>query len=167
MRNISFFHRGHYKWLMGLLMMAFSLLSYATNAPDFSLPSTDSSTLKLSQFKGKVVLLDFWASWCGPCRQSFPWMNEMIARYGKDGLAVVAVNLDENRKDAEKFLQEVPANFNIAFNPQGNIPEAYHVQGMPTSYLVDRNGQLVGGHIGFNSSETEQFESEIVKLLKK
>src|SRR5581483_7906899 len=78
-------------------------------APAFALPSAQGSTVALADLRGKVVYVDFWASWCGPCKRSFPWMNELAQRYGKDGLAIVAVNVDKKRSDAERFLATTPA----------------------------------------------------------
>ena len=85
--------------------------------------------------KGKVVLVDFWASWCGPCRQSFPWMNRMQQRYGAAGLQIVAVNVDQDRAEAEAFLRKLPAAFTVAFDGGGDTPKRWGVRAMPTSVL--------------------------------
>jgi cytochrome c biogenesis protein CcmG/thiol:disulfide interchange protein DsbE len=139
---------------------------YAADRPaqDFAIPSGN-KTIKLSDYKGKVVYLDFWASWCIPCRKSFPWMNNMHQRYEKDGLVILAVNLDKNKADVKRFLAKYPAKFTVAYDPQGQVAELYQLQGMPSSYLIDKQGNLVQSHIGFRSDDTKQLEDHIRKLL--
>src|SRR3954462_3047559 len=94
----------------------------------------------LDALKGKVVLLDFWASWCDPCRRSFPWMTEMQRRYGGSDLVGVAINLDHDRKLAEKFLAAVPAGFRVEFDPGATLATQFGVTAMPMSFLIDRKG---------------------------
>ena len=134
-------------------------------APDFELRGEGAAPVKLSALRGKVVYLDFWASWCGPCRQSFPWMNELQAKFAARGLQVVAVNLDAKDADAKKFLAETAGKFQIAYDSKGLTPKLYGVKGMPTSYLIDREGRLVYEHAGFNLSKTADLEKQIDKLL--
>ncbi len=134
-------------------------------APAFSLPTAAGDTVALDKLRGRVVYVDFWASWCGPCRRSFPWMNEMNAKYGPNGLTVVGVNLDKRRPDAEKFLQQTPASFTIVYDPAGRTPEAYAVKGMPSSYLVDRAGNVVAIESGFREEQKAELETRIRTLL--
>ncbi|HKB78962.1 MAG TPA: TlpA disulfide reductase family protein [Thermoanaerobaculia bacterium] len=133
-------------------------------APDFTLP-TASGPLSLHDQRGKVVYLDFWASWCAPCRESFPWMSSMYAQYSKEGLVIVAVNLDKQRDLAESFLQDFPAEFPVAFDPEGKIPEAYGVQAMPTSFIIGRDGKIVSTHQGFESDRAKELEHQIKEAL--
>jgi cytochrome c biogenesis protein CcmG/thiol:disulfide interchange protein DsbE len=134
-------------------------------APEFTL-SGSRGAVNLAALKGKVVYLDFWASWCGPCRQSFPWMNEMQAKYGAKGLQVVGVNLDAKRADADKFLAEVPANFMMAFDEKGDTPRRYAIKGMPTSLLIGPDGKVIRVHAGFREEERKQLEEAISAALK-
>ena len=120
----------------------------------------------LDGLKGKVVLLDFWASWCDPCRRSFPWMNEMQRRYAGSDLLVVAVNLDQDRKLAEKFLAAVPAGFRVEFDPGGALATQFGVTAMPMSFLLDRKGMVRERHSGFREAVKAQREQSILKLLK-
>jgi thiol-disulfide isomerase/thioredoxin len=136
----------------------------AEPAPAFSL-ATDTGEISLSQLQGQVVYVDFWASWCGPCRKSFPWMNDLHARYGKQGLAIVAINLDTERALSAKFLEKFPASFVVAYDPQGKVAETYRVAGMPTSYLIDRQGRLHATHQGFREDDMPRIEAEIRALL--
>lgn len=106
-------------------------------APAFTLRDARGDTISLAGLRGQAVYIDFWASWCGPCRRSFPWMNEMHQRYGGRGLVIVAVNVDRSRADAERFLQNIPAQFRVAYDSEGVTPRAYAVKDMPSSYLVD------------------------------
>jgi cytochrome c biogenesis protein CcmG/thiol:disulfide interchange protein DsbE len=121
--------------------------------------------LDLEQYRGKVVLLDFWASWCQPCRQSFPWLNEMQAKYADRGLVVIGVNVDRVQSDAQRFLHDVPAAFHIVYDPDGALAARYDVPGMPVSYVVDRNGAIVGHHIGFRNATRTERETQLQQLL--
>ena len=146
--------------------LIFSQLSVAavSEAPAIKLPTLQGE-FDLGKLQGKVVYLDFWASWCIPCRQSFPWMNEMQARYQGKGLEVVAINLDKNRELADEFLKKIPANFTVAFDADGDSAKAYSLRGMPTSYLIGRDGKLYASHIGFREKDKAKMEQAIQQLL--
>lgn len=135
-------------------------------APDFELPGADGAGVKLSALRGRVVYLDFWASWCGPCRQSFPWMNDLQSRLGPRGLQVLGVNLDAKPAEAKRFLGDVPARFQLAFDEKGATPRLFGVKGMPTSFLIDREGRIAATHAGFQPSNTALLEKEIDALLE-
>lgn len=144
--------------LLATLLLAVSLLTSA--------PAAAEQAVQLENYRGKVVLLDFWASWCVPCRRSFPWMNEMQQKYADEGLVVIAVNLDNDAAEAATFLQEYPANFEIAYDPDKQLARSYNVQAMPTSYLLDREGATIERHLGFKSTKTDEYEAAIVAALK-
>lgn len=133
-------------------------------APTFSLPSA-TGKVDAASLKGKLVYIDFWASWCVPCKQSFPWMNEMQAKYGERGLHVLGINVDAKQPDADKFLAIVPAKFQVAFDPAGITPKQFAVKAMPTSYLVDAEGRIVYAHSGFRESDQKALEAAIVAAL--
>jgi cytochrome c biogenesis protein CcmG/thiol:disulfide interchange protein DsbE len=137
-----------------------------TQAPDFSLPGT-SGTVSLRDFRGKVVLVDFWASWCVPCRQSFPWMTSMMNRYGAQGLVIAAVNLDKNRDGADRFLEAFPATFPVAFDPSGKTAEEFRVEAMPSSFLVSRTGEIIHIYAGFDPVHAQAIEDQIKEALSK
>jgi cytochrome c biogenesis protein CcmG/thiol:disulfide interchange protein DsbE len=136
-------------------------------APDFTLPtsSTSSGTMSLHDFRGKVVYVDFWASWCVPCRQSFPWMSSMSERYAAQGLVVVSVNLDKKRDAVDEFLQRFPATFVVALDPAGKTAEAFHVAVMPSSFIVSRTGKIVYTHAGFDLAKARTIEDQIKEAL--
>lgn len=121
--------------------------------------------LDLAAHKGKVVYVDFWASWCGPCRQSFPWMKAMHEKYGKDGLVIIAVNVDQERKLADAFLAEFNPAFTVLFDDKGALASQFKVQTMPSSYLLDRQGKPRFKHLGFHEAKREQYEKEFQQLL--
>jgi thiol-disulfide isomerase/thioredoxin len=139
-------------------------LSPGESAPDFQLPGLREA-VQLSAQRGKLVYLDFWASWCGPCRQSFPWMNEIQGRYGSQGLQVIAVNLDASRDDARRFLAEVPAQFTVAFDSRGETPRRYAVKGMPSSVLIAPDGTVLAVHTGFRAEDRADLETQITRAL--
>ena len=147
-----------------LLTFLISPAALATQAPVVELPG-DSGTVSLKEYRTQVVFVDFWASWCVPCRYSFPWMNEMQERYGKDGLKVIGINVDKDKAMAQKFLEHVPATFDIAYDPEGEIADLYSLKVMPSSYLIDRDGNLVHAHKGFKTSDGSRMETMIKKLI--
>ena len=133
-------------------------------APLFSLPGI-SAAVTLKQFRGQLVYLDFWASWCGPCKQSFPFMNAMQRKYASRGLRVVAVNVDQAASDAERFLRTVPAEFTIAFDSEGISPKKYAIKAMPSSVLIGRDGKILSVHQGFKKTDEAGLERAILEAL--
>jgi DsbE subfamily thiol:disulfide oxidoreductase len=127
---------------------------------------TDTQSIDLHSLKGQVVYVDFWASWCGPCRKSFPWLNQMQAKYGAKGFKVIAVNVDNERKLADAFLKEHKAEFTIGYDPSGDLAKAFGVQGMPSSYLIDRQGVIRFSHVGFREKDVGSLEENIQSLIK-
>ena len=128
-------------------------------------PSYADPPLALESYQGRVVYLDFWASWCAPCRQSFPWMQAMKNVYGNEGLTVIAINLDHDRADAERFLRDFHPDFDVHFDPRGILAEKFNVVGMPTSVVVDRHGVRRFTDIGFRSADRGAYEGQLRELL--
>ncbi len=149
-----------------VLLLTAPLTHALDAAPDFNLAGIDAQ-VNLAEQKGKVVYLDFWASWCVPCRKSFPWMNQLQEHYGPQGLEIIAINLDKEREQTDAFLAATAPTFTIAFDPLGQSAENYQVMGMPSSYLIDRNGMLHHSHIGFRDKDKRTLQSQIEELLKK
>lgn len=137
----------------------------SANAPDFKLQG-QKDQISLTDYRGQIVYLDFWASWCQPCRKSFGWMNKMQSLYGKQGFKVIAINLDEEREKAEKFLTATPANFDVAFDPRGNTARAYKVRMMPSSYLIDKDGNVIHANPGFRERDEDKLETKIKSLIR-
>ena len=122
---------------------------------------TADNRLELDEYAGQVVVVDFWASWCVPCRRSFPWMNAMQDRYQDEGLRIIAVNLDRDSADAERFLAAYPHNFRIAYDPDGNVAKEYGVVGMPSSIVIGRDGQVFERHTGFKVRKQDNYEATL------
>jgi thiol-disulfide isomerase/thioredoxin len=135
-------------------------------APNCSLTSfTDTQRHELGDIRAKVRYVDFWASWCGPCAQSFPFMNAMTQEFRERGLQIVGINVDEHADAARTFLQQHPAEFRILADATGVCPKAFRVMGMPSSYLIDRNGVIRYVHVGFRPGETGELRKQVEKLL--
>lgn len=148
--------------LVALLLAPLAALAVERGAPapDFTLPGP-AGKVQLADYRGKVLYLDVWASWCVPCRQSFPWMNAMLAKYEAQGLRVVAVNVDRKPADAQRFLAQVPARFQLAFDAEGALPRSYGVKAMPSSFLIAADGRVLEVHSGFADDEKAQLEQRI------
>ena len=160
------------KTFAAFVLATFAFTANATEvgqpAPQFTLPTlkTD-SPIALKQFAGKVVYLDFWASWCAPCKTSFPLLNKLHTKLKEQGFEVVAVNLDENKLLGEKFLQEVPVDFTVLHDEKGEWADKYVVESMPTSFIIDKNGVVQKVHHGFTSDDIKELETKITELLAK
>jgi len=123
--------------------------------------TTADNSLNLLNYDGKVVVVDFWASWCVPCRRSFPWMNAMQDKYRGEGLVIIAVNLDRNAEDAARFLEKYPAKFEIVYDPEGALAKEYGVEVMPSSIIIGRNGESIERHAGFKVKRQDEYEATI------
>lgn len=158
--------------LAALLLLVFAPSALAVEvgqrAPKFSLSAVDGSgKVDLSSYKGKVVYLDFWASWCPPCRKAMPEIEKLRKSYSPDEFVVVAVNVDSSLKKAQKVLAKTPVGYVSGSDPQGLLPKRYEVKTMPTSYLLDRNGVVRYVHEGFRRGDEKALRTEIDKLLRK
>lgn len=135
-------------------------------APQFTLPSLlQDQPTSLKQFDGKVIYVDFWASWCAPCRISFPLFNKLHQKLKNQGFEVVAINLDEDKTKAEKFLKEFPVTFTVLRDSKGEWADQYVVESMPTSFIIDRKGVIQHIHHGFTSDDIGNLEQKISQLL--
>jgi thiol-disulfide isomerase/thioredoxin len=136
-----------------------------TPAPDFTLPTLGvMGPLRLTSLRGKIVLIDFWASWCAPCREAMPQYEKLYSETSRDGFEIIAVNLDEDREDAINFLAVHPVTFPIALDPAGLVPPTFGVIGMPSSYLIDRNGVVRLRYQGFKAKDLKALRDQIHKL---
>jgi thiol-disulfide isomerase/thioredoxin len=146
--------------------MAALSLGNGEPAPSCSVPSLDGGRIiNVADFLGRVVYLDFWASWCAPCRQSFPFMNELHKELAGKGLAIVAVSVDKTADEARGFLARYPAQFTTALDVAGACPKSYQLQGMPSSYLIDRKGVVRVLHEGFRNSDKAGLRARLLELL--
>jgi thiol-disulfide isomerase/thioredoxin len=135
-------------------------------APSFKVRNlVGSDSINLDELRGKVVYVDFWASWCGPCLKSFPFMESLHQQYKGEGLVIVAINMDQNPQDARKFLAEHPVSFLIGQDIKGTVAEQYGVMAMPSSFVIGRDGLINNAHYGFKSADKENITALISKLL--
>jgi cytochrome c biogenesis protein CcmG/thiol:disulfide interchange protein DsbE len=130
-----------------------------------SWPAMSAPPAGLGEIRGQLIWVDFWASWCAPCRRSFPWMNTMHRKYSSQGLQIIAVNLDAERAAADAFLRETPANFALKFDPVGELAREFDVKAMPSSYLMDASGNILERHLGFKLADAAEYEAAIKAAL--
>jgi thiol-disulfide isomerase/thioredoxin len=150
-------------------ILLFSLMSAAALKKGDALPNLDTFKLEgnLPATRGQVVLLDFWASWCGPCKESFPEMEKINKQYAGRGLVIVAVSVDEHRENMERFVKSMNISFATVRDAQQKLVAATDVQAMPTSFLIDRAGKVRFVHSGFHGEQTvRQYQDELDALLK-
>ncbi len=147
----------HASKIAALMLLAVALPIAAQSAP--------AQVLDLSEYRGKVVYLDFWASWCAPCLQSFPWMNDIQRIYAGEGLVVLAVNVDHDGQLAQRFLSNKLPVFKIIYDPEGQIARQYGLKDMPTSILIGRDGKTRYVHSGFYVDRKTQYLSHVRELL--
>ena len=157
-------------WLVALALCA-PLPALAVDdgkpAPAFILPVLGGGApVSLDQHKGKVVFVDFWASWCGPCRQSLPLYDKLNTELASQPFTVLAINLDEDDAQANAFLKEHPVHYTVLRDPAGDVPKTFGVLGMPTSYVIDQHGIVRAHHSGFNPSDIDTLRKEVHDLLE-
>ena len=140
-------------------------LEKGDRAPDFSAPGLSGGTVSLSAYRGKVVYLDFWASWCGPCAQALPAIESLRKEFAPGDFQVIAVNLDRNPALAKKFLSKRPVGYPSATDPKGALPAQFGVDSMPTSFLIDRSGVVRHVQRGFRESDLAPLREQIQKLV--
>jgi len=135
-------------------------------APDFTLESRSGDNVRLEDHRGEVVMLNFWASWCGPCRQEMPLMDGIYSRYQDLGFTILAVNVDENRDEALRFLDKVPVNYPVLYDPESSVSELYEVPAMPTTVMIDRDGTARYIHYGYKPGYEDEYEAQIRELVR-
>lgn len=135
-------------------------------APDFALKSDSGENLRLSEFRGEVVMINFWASWCGPCRQEMPLLDEIYAQYQPMGFTILGVNVEEDSTKARKMLGDAPVNFPVLFDNDSEVSKLYNVVAMPSTVLVDRNGNVRYLHQGYKPGYEEAYQQQVRALIR-
>ncbi len=154
--------------LLTLCAVPMAAVEPGQKAPTFSAKALDGKqSVSLSDLRGKVVYLDFWASWCGPCAAALPAIDQLQKEYGSKGFEVLAVNVDSDVEAAQRFLSRRPVGYPSVSDPKGAIPERFSVETMPTSFLIDRNGVVRYVHKGFRRGDEEKLRSHIESLVAK
>lgn len=135
-------------------------------APNFTLKSLNGSNIKLSEYSGQVVLLNFWASWCGPCRKEMPLLNQLHNKYESLGFTVVGVNVEEQSDLARDFIASSPVDFPILLDASNTVSQLYQVVAMPTTVVIDRNGVIRYEHKGYQSGDEKKYKKMVKTLLR-
>jgi peroxiredoxin len=152
-----------------VLLILSPVVSYSgqigSTAPAFNLVGVNGKGVSLEQFKGKVLFLTFWAPWCIPCREELPALEDLYKKFGKDGLQVIGISVDDSLKDVQAFLSKVPISFPILLD-KGDVNESYRVTGLPTGFIVGKDGIIRNVHRGFGKEFIAIYEKEIQELLK-
>jgi len=138
----------------------------APPAPDFILASRAGGEISLAALRGQVVMINFWASWCGPCRQEFPALDEMYRKYKPMGFTMVGINVESEKSDAERFLGMQPVTFPIVFDPDNKVSGSYGVSAMPTTVLVDRQGRLRWQHRAYKPGDEAKYIEQIRAMVR-
>jgi thiol-disulfide isomerase/thioredoxin len=125
----------------------------------------EKTPLDLQQYQGKVLYLDFWATWCPPCKKSMPFLNALRNELLEQGFEIIAINVDEKPEDALSFLQQYPVDYVMAMDPSGQCPELYDVMAMPSAYFIDRQGKVRYIHLGFRERDEKEIRHHILELL--
>jgi cytochrome c biogenesis protein CcmG, thiol:disulfide interchange protein DsbE len=150
--------------LLAALLLPAQVRAGSTDIDEILLATSDGD-ISLQSLRGKVIYLDFWASWCGPCRKSFPWMNEMYRKYSGAGFVIVAVNVDTKPPEAARFLEHNPADFIVAYDPEGKLASSMGLKAMPSSYILAPDGSIADRHAGFMEKMIPEYEKSIRAVL--
>jgi peroxiredoxin len=157
---------------LGILFTAFAATTLASSglagapAPDFVLKSSSGENLRLSEYRGDVVMINFWATWCAPCRQEMPLLDDLYARYQRVGFTLLGVNIDDDSRRAMKMIEELGVNFPVLFDESKEVSKLYEVEVMPTTVLVDREGTVRHIHHGYKPGYEDKYLTEIRALLR-
>lgn len=152
--------------LIALLLVPMTGMSISGKAPDFTLKSRDGKNLRLSDYRGQVVMINFWASWCGPCRQEMPLLEDMYKRYGKLGFTILGVNVDTDSTKAINYLKDVQVTFPIVYDTGNTVSKSFNVNAMPTTVIVDRNGNMRFLHQGYKPGYENEYKKQVKQLIK-
>jgi peroxiredoxin len=158
--------------ILGLVVSIFAATSLASSgmegqpAPDFALKSSSGKNLRLSEYRGDVVMINFWATWCGPCRQEMPLLDELYTRYQRVGFNLLGVNIDDDSNRAMQMVNELGVNFPVLFDAGKEVSKLYDVEAMPVTVLVDREGMVRHVHHGYKPGYEEKYLDQIRSLLR-
>lgn len=150
----------------GLCLTVASAGELSGPAPGFELTSRDGSAVALEELRGQVVMVNFWATWCGPCRQEMPHLEALYQRYSDLGFTLLGINVEEDSSGADEYLADTPVSFPILFDPGNRVSELYDVVAMPSTVLIDRSGNMRFIHHGYKPGYEGEYQSQIRALLR-
>ncbi len=145
---------------------AYGAVKLDKKAPDFTLKSKEGGNFRLSEHRGEVLFINFWASWCGPCRQEMPILDELHQRYESAGFKVIGITIDEDTSEADALLENIPVGFPVLYDSESKVSRLFDVDAMPTSVLVDRNGNMRFLHRGYKPGFEDDYRSQIRELIR-
>lgn len=151
------------------LVLSFGFISLQANAdaaPDFTLPSCKGDNVRLAEQRGQVVMLNFWASWCGPCRKEMPLLDAMYQRYSSAGFVLYGVNVEEDNTDAKKLLKELGVTFPVLFDTESKASSLYNVDAMPTTVVIDKKGKIRYVNRGYKEGDENKYREQIRELIR-
>ena len=157
---------------LGLLVTVFAATSLASSglegqaAPDFALKSSTGENLRLSEYRGNVVMINFWATWCGPCRQEMPLLDELYTRYERVGFSLLGVNIDDDSRRAMQMIEDLGVSFPVLFDARKEVSQLYQVEAMPVTVLVDREGNVRYVHHGYKPGYEDKYLDQVRSLLR-
>jgi thiol-disulfide isomerase/thioredoxin len=154
------------RFLLLIVACSLSWLALAEPAPDFTLKSNTGENVRLAEQRGKVVMLNFWASWCGPCRKEMPLLDEMHKRYNKVGFELFGVNVEKNTADAEKLLRDLGTGFPILWDSDSRVSKLFGVNAMPTTVLIDKDGNIRYVNRGYKAGDENKYLEQIRELIR-
>jgi len=164
--STELFMNKFFKLASALLLLIFAANIQAEPAPDFTLKSNTGENIRLAEQRGKVVMLNFWAAWCGPCRKEMPLLDEMYQRYHKAGFELYGVNVEQNTDDAEKLLKELGTSFPILWDGDSKVSKLYQVSAMPTTIMIDKDGEIRYVNRGYKPGDEEKYREQIRELIR-
>lgn len=165
----TWFTRSWFKQVLACSLVMLSVNVIAADkitAPDFTLKSKSGKNIRLSDFRGQVVLLNFWASWCGPCRQEMPILDAIHKKYEALGFTVLGINVDRKSEKAIGYLKDTPVDFPVLYDPESNVSELYSVSAMPSTAFIDRDGNVRFVHAGYKSGDEVKYREMIKDLMR-
>ena len=158
--------------LLGLTLSVLAATSLASSeltgqaAPDFALKSSSGANVRLSEYRGDVVMVNFWATWCGPCRQEMPLLDELYSRYERVGFSLLGVNIDDDSRKAMNMVSELGVSFPVLFDARKEVSKLYRVEAMPVTVLIDREGTVRYVHHGYKPGYEDKYLDQIRSLLR-
>ncbi len=152
--------------LATVLLLSVFAHAASTPAPDFTLKSSTGVNVRLAEQHGQVVMLNFWASWCGPCRQEMPLLDGIAKKYGKMGFVLYGINVEQDNTDAKKMLKELGVVFPILFDTESKLSSLYSVEAMPTSVMIDKKGQIRYIDKGYKTGDEDKYRAQIMELIR-
>ena len=151
--------------VLALYSVAAMAIPSKGKAPDFTLKSRKGGNVKLSEYRGKVIMINFWASWCGPCRKEMPLLEELYQRYKDGGFTLLGVNVEEDSAAAKDLLKEVRVSFPILFDNENKVSQLYNVEAMPSTVILDRDGNMRFVHKGYQPGYEDEYQKQVRELI--